>query len=580
MRHRGLIDASRYLLPYNDIAWEKSMGRVLQGILIVLCLAVLAPAQALADGGVCPRPAPGSAVTPPPDLFSSGGVLNVSLNYYTSMDDIGRTLFCFVTPDGMESPTLHANPGDTINIHVTNMVPGAPLGAEEKVSNDTNVCGDATMTPTSVNIHFHGLNVSPKCHGDEVIHTIINSGESFDYKLRIPANEPPGLYWYHPHIHGTSSQNVQGGATGLIEIEGIANIQPAVSGLPERFLILRDEQLGSAIIGGPVATTIAPFWDASINYVTVPYPAYPPAIIQMHTGQQEFWRVANAAANTIMDVQVLYDGVPQPLQVVGFDGVPTGSQDGKQQGTIVTKTDVLLPPAGRVEFIVAPPSSSVQDARFITEAIVGGPASDVNPLRRLAKIELTGDKSRLPRTPKPNGPPNKQRFENLKDAKVTAKRTLYFFEIPSILAPKNSPASNGKPHSRIAEPVNFYITVDGQFNRLFDPNEPPAITTNRGAVEEWTIQNRSAEVHEFHMHQIHFLVEEENGVKIPKDQQQFYDTHQVGFYSGEGDYPYIKVKMDFRGAVVGDFVYHCHILDHEDGGMMAIIRVLPPEKKG
>ncbi len=208
------------------------------------------PSQAFADGGVCPRPAPGSVVTPPPDLFSSGGVLNVSLNYYTSMDDVGRTLFCFVTPDGMESPTLHANPGDTINIHVTNMVPSAPLGATERVSSDADVCGSPTMTATSVNIHFHGLNVSPKCHGDEVIHTMINSGESFDYKLRIPANEPPGLYWYHPHIHGTSSQNVQGGATGLIEVEGIANIQPAVSGLPERFLILRDEQLGTGLNGG------------------------------------------------------------------------------------------------------------------------------------------------------------------------------------------------------------------------------------------------------------------------------------------------------------------------------------------
>ena len=77
------------------------------------------------------------------------------------------------------------------------------------------------------------------------------------------------------------------------------------------------------------------------------------------------------------------------------------------------------------------------------------------------------------------------------------------------------------------------------------------------------------------MHQIHFLVQEVNGVKIPKDQQQFYDTFQVPFWRGHGRFPYIKVKMDFRGDVVGDFVYHCHILDHEDGGMMAIIRVLP-----
>ena len=549
------------------------MRHLIRGTLLALCLALLTPAQALADGGVCPRPAVGSEVLPPPDLFSSGGVLNVALNYFTSVDDVGRTLFCFVTPDGMESPTLHVNPGDTVNIHVTNQVPAAPLGATERVSNNTMVCGSPDMTVTSVNMHFHGLNVSPKCHGDETIHTIINSGESFDYKLKIPANEPPGLYWYHPHIHGTSSQNVQGGATGVIEIEGIANIQPAVAGLPERYLVLRDEQLGYDLTGGGLTSHApAPFWDASVNYVTVPYPSYTPPIIKMHSGTQEFWRVANTAANTIMHLQVVYDGVPQPLQIVAFDGVPTGSQDGKRQGTIVTQTDALLPPAARVEFIVKGPSKDVKTASFMTENIDGGPAADVNPQRRLAKIELTDDPHWLPRAAKPTGAMNKQRFEGLADAKVTAKRTLYFYEIPSIFAEQQS---RGKAKSPAAEPVNFYITVDGQFNRLFDPNEPPAITTNRGAVEEWTIQNRTAELHEFHIHQIHFLVEEIDGVPIPKEQQQFYDTHQVNFWDGIGPYPYIKVKMDFRGAVVGDFVYHCHILDHEDGGMMAIIRVLP-----
>jgi len=548
------------------------MEHLARGALLTLCLMLLAPAQALADGGVCSRPAPGSEVLPPSDLFSSGGVLNVSLNYFTSVDDVGRTLFCFVTPDGMESPTLHVKPGDTVNIHVTNQVPAAPLGATERVSNSSNQCGAADMTPTSVNMHFHGLNVSPKCHGDETIHTIINSGESFDYKLKIPANEPPGLYWYHPHIHGASSVEVQGGATGMIEVEGIENIQPAVAGLPERFLILRDQQLG---YDGRQKSPFTPNWDVSINYVGVPYPNYPPAIIKMQKGTHEFWRVANASANTILNLQVKFDGLAQPLQIVAFDGVPTGSQDGKRQGTIVTQDNVLLPPAGRVEFIVAAPSKKVKTAQLVTNAIHGGPAADNNPTRPYANLELTDAAAAIPRTPERSGPPNVQRFENLADAKVTAHRTLFFIEIPSILAERDGKARPAGAKPPQAEPVNFYITVEGQFNQLFDANNPPAITTTRGAVEEWTIQNRTAEVHEFHIHQIHFLVEEENGVPIPKDQQQFYDTHQVDFWDGIGDYPYIKVKMDFRGAVTGDFVYHCHILDHEDGGMMAIIRVLP-----
>jgi FtsP/CotA-like multicopper oxidase with cupredoxin domain len=544
------------------------MHRVFRGALLALGLALLVPAQALANGGVCPRPAIGSEIQQPPDLFSANGKLEVSLNYFTSVDDDGRTLFCFVTADGKLSPTFHVNPGDSLIIHLTNMVPDAPLGRAEKAGNSRDMCAADTMTDTSVNMHFHGLNVSPACHGDETVHTLINSGETYDYTLHIPADEPPGLYWYHPHVHGISSVAVQGGGTGVIEVQGIQNIQPAVAGLPQRFVVLRDEPLVGNLLHES-GYKILPFWDVSVNYVTVPAPNYVPAVIKMHSGQQEFWRIANAAANTIMDLRLKYDGVDQPFQVVGYDGVPAGSQDGTRQGTLVTQTRALLPPASRVEIIVTPPPAGV-NAVFETENIEGGPAADVNPTRPLAQIVLDDNAPLgLTRVSKHIGQPNKQRFEALDEAKVTAHRHLYFIEIPSIAAPKN--ARGG----RIAEPVKFYIAVVGQKLQIFDPNEPPQIVTTRGAVEEWKIENRTAEVHEFHMHQIHFLVQEVNGVKIPKDQQQFYDTFQVPYWKGHGRYPYIQVKMDFRGDVVGDFVYHCHILDHEDGGMMAIIRVLP-----
>jgi FtsP/CotA-like multicopper oxidase with cupredoxin domain len=74
-------------------------------------------------------------------------------------------------------------------------------------------------------------------------------------------------------------------------------------------------------------------------------------------------------------------------------------------------------------------------------------------------------------------------------------------------------------------------------------------------------------------HQIHFLLLEENGKTV--NNGQYLDTVEVAFRSGTGLYPSVKVRMDFRGPVVGNFVYQCHILGHEDGGMMAIIRVLP-----
>jgi FtsP/CotA-like multicopper oxidase with cupredoxin domain len=286
----------------------------------------------------------------------------------------------------------------------------------------------------------------------------------------------------------------------------------------------------------------------------------------MQAGTQEFWRVVNAGANTIMDIQVTYDGVAQPLQIVAFDGVPTGSKDGRRQGTIVTQTDILLPPSARAEFIVAAPASPSVNAMLSTLAIDGGPASDNNPARPLAQIVATNAPTRLPRMPA-SAPAGDMRFGDLANAKVTQQRTLYFSE-------KKPPVGLQQ-----GESTAFFITVDGQQEEPFDPNNPPAIVTNQGAVEEWTIQNRTTEVHEFHMHQVHFLVEAIDGVPIPKKQQQLYDVFQVGYWSGKGDYPTITVKLDFRGPTIGDFVYHCHILDHEDHGMMAIIRVLPPGKR-
>jgi FtsP/CotA-like multicopper oxidase with cupredoxin domain len=538
------------------------------GALAVLlgCTAIPLSASAQSDTP-CPRPNPGTVVAPPPDLFSVNGVLNASFDYYTTVDSAGRTLFCFVTPDGLESPTLHVRPGDTLNLSVTNRNPPPPPGSpSEVVANAANRCGDLTMTITSLNVHFHGTNTSPVCHSDQVIHTIINSGETFQYTVQFPPNEPPGLYWYHPHIHGLSEAAVQGGASGAIIVEGIENVQPAVAGLPERVLVIRDQNtignLTQSAPGGPV-----PGWDVTLNYVPVNYststPTYTPAVIQMKPGQTEFWRVANASADTIIDLQLRYDGVPQPLQVVALDGVPTGSQDGTMQGQTFTKTDILLAPAARAEFIVTGPSTAVKKARFMTLNVDTGPEGDNDPTRPLAAIETAASPPPLPVIPSPSRPTYHQLFEGLANASVTAKRTLYFSEV---LSDPSNPAS----------PTNFFITVNGATPVLFDPNNPPAIVTTQGAVEDWTIQNRAQENHEFHMHQIHFLLLERNGVPVPPEQSQYLDMIQVPYWNGTGPYPSVTVRMDFRGMDVGDFVYHCHILGHEDAGMMAIIRVLPP----
>jgi FtsP/CotA-like multicopper oxidase with cupredoxin domain len=541
-----------------------SLNRFGPATLFVLALfSCLATGASAADN--CPRPVQGSEIAQPPDLYSQNGVLSVALDYKTMVDRWGRTLFCYVTPDGLQAPTLHVNPGDTLKVQLRNMEVAAPVrSGAETVSGSGNKCGSTAMQPESVNLHFHGLNVKPRCHGDEVIHTIVNPGETFKYSFKIPADEPPGLYWYHAHVHGIASPALQGGASGAIEVEGIANLQPAVAGLPQRYLLFRDLPLAHPPKHHLVQSR-APFWDVSMNFVPVPFPRYRPGVIRMQAGAQEFWRVANASADSIMDIQLLYDGKPQPLQIVAFDGVPTGSDDGKHKGTIITQKHILIPTAGRVEFIVTGPSTAVKNAVLITKAIASGPAGDVLTQRPLAQIQLTNDIKKIPKAILPiAGNVPGDRFAGVDDSMVTTRRKLYFSEFAG--STKKTPTGG----------ATFFITVVGQTAQAYDPNEAPKITTHPGAVEDWTIENRTQEVHEFHIHQVHFQVIAINGDRVPEKKRQWYDTFQVGYWDGIAKkYPSITLRMDFRGAVEGEFVYHCHILDHEDAGMMANILVTP-----
>ena len=150
------------------------------------------------------------------------------------------------------------------------------------------------------------------------------------------------------------------------------------------------------------------------------------------------------------------------------------------------------------------------------------------------------------------------KFASLKDATVTANRKLYFSE--------EFGGTNG--------PIQFYITVEGQKQRVFEPNEKPVITTKVGAVEDWTIENRTLETHAFHIHQIHFMMLEVDGK--PVKNQDLRDTIEIPYWSGKGPYHSVKVRMDFRDpTIAGTFVFHCHILLHEDMGMMHKILVEP-----
>ena len=129
--------------------------------------------------------------------------------------------------------------------------------------------------------------------------------------------------------------------------------------------------------------------------------------------------------------------------------------------------------------------------------------------------------------------------------------------------------------------TTFYITVDGQMPAAFDPHAPlPNIIVHQGDVEDWIIENRSTELHAFHIHQLHFMLMA--GPACLCKEPFLRDTVNVPFYNGRMlQYPSVRLRMDFRDPnTVGTFVYHCHLLEHEDSGMMGTVRVEPAATSG
>jgi FtsP/CotA-like multicopper oxidase with cupredoxin domain len=493
----------------------------------------------------CPaRPSPGTVVQNPVSLSAVKGALSAKFELARSVDVNGYTHYCYNYTAGtqvIEAPTLRLNPGDKLLLDVVNRIKGDDATKMNMAGTGEATCGDGgAMTIDSTNVHFHGLNVPPKCHQDDVINTLIQPGTAgFNYAMQIPATERPGLYWYHPHVHGFTEFQVNGGAAGALIVEGMEKVRPEVTGLAERVFIIRQQYL-VPWIPGPYQLTV--------NYQVAQAIGGGKPIIQMKPGEKQFWRVANATLQDFMPLQVQVNGKPQPLEVIALDGYPLAKT--RMQETI------LVPPAGRAEFIVqAPPAG--ENAVFYTNAYSTGPTGNPDIQQTLAQIVLTG-KTTDSEIPKTNAPVEDLNPSNLADQPVTATRRLFFSE--------EFGGTNG--------PIQFYITVDGQKQKVFEPDEKPVITTKVGAVEDWIVENRALETHAFHIHQVHFQVLEVDGKPAPH--QDLRDTIEIPYWEGKGPFHSVKLRMDFRDpTTAGTFLFHCHILLHEDLGMMHKIAVEP-----
>jgi FtsP/CotA-like multicopper oxidase with cupredoxin domain len=353
-------------------------------------------------------------------------------------------------------------------------------------------------------------------------------------------------------------------------------------GIPQRDLSVNFVPLNTSVTTSGSSTTV--------NYT--------PAVIHMLNGETQLWRVCNCTSDAPLDLQVRFDGVAQTIQLAGIDAVPVNSQDGTQPGTLIPVTHFRLPPAARVEFLVKAPASTVKSAQLVAQFIYSGPLGDTLPTRPLLNMQLAASPDQ-PVAADDSVPAftglntSQQRFAGIMGVTPTLTRTVYFEEVEdgSAFFINASGCVTAAGAQCATQPYNL--------DTPFDNNNPPAIITTQGTVEKWIVQNHARENHELHQHQIHFKVLSQDNFEANGTQQapgitgQFLDMIEVPYCNGPPPlnggiqppacvdangrpvipYPQVQLLMDFRGPISGDFVFHCHILGHEDLGMMAIEHV-------
>ena len=462
------------------------------------------------------RGKPTGSLPNPPALRAKNGTLSLTLHAAVAN---GKNSFYF---NGQpNAPTLRLAPGDRLKINYINDLPAKP--AESCLAGP---CMDMT------NLHFHGLTVSPDAPQDDVLTMMAMPGKTLRYTVQIPKNHPPGLYWYHTHPHGESYRQALDGMSGALVIEGIESYFPALTGMPERVLIVR----GRSVKEDPEAADLKQRVDLSSEVcgsehetpdevMTVNGSLRPE--IEIAPGERQFWRIANASADRYVDLEL--EG--QSFEIVAMDGEPIARHDPAHRTRVSGR--VLLPPAGRLEAIVSGPAAGT--GRLVTHCVDTGPDGDPNPAMVLADIVPHSGAGSATKISETSVKPALNTVDLAAEEKAAPRFTVTFTE-----------DKNG-----------FYINGD-----KFTPDAAPMVRAKVGSYQHWKIVNATRELHPMHIHQVHFLAYAEND--RPLGDPLWLDTVNVP-YGGSVD-----VIMDFTDPIIrGMSVFHCHLLNHEDKGMMA-----------
>lgn len=481
------------------------------------------------------------------------------------------------------------------------------------------------VKPLDTNLHPHGFE-GPASEEDIFLSTLSTPMHACEYRITIPHTQPPGTYVYHPHAHGVSDAEISGGLVGAWIVD------PGTPQLPhadQHVVLLTYREPISLYTPVAKAASMRTYFNAAAAHAVArkqappvhyepfdppPWPtSYPisaggikldptgckggpldgdpivsvdgldtPASLSIPAGRTQLLRIINGTADSPMLLRLR--GAQRhvmPFRVVERDGVPVSGNIQHPYAHYILTRELLLSVMSRADILL----TATPGEHFVlsSEPFCDGP---LNPaLAHHDLLRITGADATAEKESSPHSTP--MEIADTPAAKLVAwvhahpsrvrRRaitfTVYAFpqqgEVPHHFAYYITDTTNPDFHEHPFRPV---------FRHGATVPSNPDIVVKRGTIEVWYLINATLATHDFHIHQMAFVQERDySGQPITVDTASM-PVGKLLPNPRDPDYPLIqpsivKVILDFRHVSRGTFVFHCHMLRHEDGGMMGIIRV-------
>ncbi|WP_322032300.1 multicopper oxidase family protein [Paraburkholderia sp. J76] len=392
--------------------------------------------------------------------------------------------------------------------------------------------------PQPSTIHWHGLPVPPDQDGNPS--KPVAPGEQHVYRFTLPQGSA-ATYWYHPHPHMLSSEQVFRGLAGPFVVRAADD---PLAAWPERHLFVSDLKLAA---NGTIPANGMMDWmnGREGQYVLVNGAREP----HIEVVRDERWRVWNGCNARYL--QLAFDD-GRAFAQVGTDGGLLGAP---REGV----TSLLLAPGERAELVVRAGQGASRASLIAAQydrhkmAMTHG-SLPAGPSLILASVGFA------PASAAPSALPARLReiAPLASSGQLTIPQKSVVFSEAMDMKAMHAPGASAQPMPR-----GMQFMVNGA---VFDPARV-TLTSRRGEVERWSIANGTDMDHPFHLHgtQFQVLARERGGVREEEELLAWRDT--VNVRPGE------TVHIATVQHEAGDRMFHCHILEHEDLGMMGTLRV-------